>query len=120
MFPDLRRHCAVELLRLDADGYAIGGLSVGEPRVLSLRNDRNRRAYAVSGPAEKCHDGLRPASQRSQGVLFTSTGRVVIKQVQYKEDTGPVDVSCSCYACWNTSLDGPRSKLQKMRPPVNR
>jgi queuine tRNA-ribosyltransferase len=122
MFPDLRRHCAEELLKLEADGYAIGGLSVGEPRALSLEmtetvapllpNDRPRYVMGVGMPEElpeyvargiDMMDCVLPSRNARNGYLFTTTGRVVIKQAQYKEDPRPVDEACPCYACRNFS-----------------
>jgi queuine tRNA-ribosyltransferase len=122
MFPDLRRHCAEELLKLEADGYAIGGLSVGEPRALSLEMtetvapllpaDRPRYVMGVGMPEElpeyvargiDMMDCVLPSRNARNGHLFTSTGRVVIKQAQYKDDARPVDEACACYACRNFS-----------------
>jgi queuine tRNA-ribosyltransferase len=122
MYPDLRRHCAEELLKLDADGYAIGGLSVGEPRPLSMEmteivapmlpQDRPRYAMGVGMPEElpeyvargiDMMDCVLPSRNARNGYLFTSTGKVVIKQAQYKEDPAPVDEKCSCYTCRNFS-----------------
>jgi queuine tRNA-ribosyltransferase len=122
MFADLRRHCAEELLPLDAEGYAIGGLSVGEPRALSLEmteittpllpRDRPRYVMGVGMPDEMPEyvargvdmmDCVLPSRNARNGYLFTSRGRVVIKQAQYKEDPGPVDESCPCYTCRNFS-----------------
>jgi len=122
MYPDLRRHCAEELLTLEAEGYAIGGLSVGEPRALSLEmteittpllpKDRPRYVMGVGMPDElpeyvargvDMMDCVLPSRNARNGYLFTSQGRVVIKQAQYKEDPSPVDESCSCYTCRNFS-----------------
>jgi len=122
MFADLRRHCAEELLTLDADGYAIGGLSVGEPRALSMEmtevttpllpKDRPRYAMGVGMPEElpqyvargiDMMDCVLPSRNARNGYLFTRTGRVIIKQAQYKDDPQPVDESCTCYTCVNFS-----------------
>jgi queuine tRNA-ribosyltransferase len=122
MYPDLRRYCAEELLKLDADGYAIGGLSVGEPRALSMEmtevtapllpKDRPRYTMGVGMPEElpeyvargiDMMDCVLPSRNARNGYLFTSTGKVVIKQAQYKEDPAPVDENCSCYTCKNFS-----------------
>ena len=122
MYPDLRRYCTERLLDLDADGYAIGGLSVGEPRALSLEmaeitaatlpRDRPRYVMGVGMPDElpeyvargvDMMDCVLPSRNARNGYLFTSEGRVVIKQTQYKEDARPVDPSCSCYTCRNFS-----------------
>jgi queuine tRNA-ribosyltransferase len=118
MFPDLRRHCAEELCQLEADGYAIGGLSVGEPRALSLEmaeiaasllpKDRPRYVMGVGMPEElpeyvargiDMMDCVLPSRNARNGYLFTSTGRVIIKQTQYKDDPRPIDENCSCYTC---------------------
>src|SRR5579862_1423881 len=122
MFPDLRTHCAGQLLDLDADGYAIGGLSVGEPRALSLEmaeltakllpKDRPRYVMGVGMPDElpeyvargiDMMDCVLPSRNARNGYLFTTAGRVVIKQTQYKEDPRPIDESCPCYTCRNFS-----------------
>jgi queuine tRNA-ribosyltransferase len=118
MFPDLRRECATALLDLDADGYAVGGLSVGEPRPLSLEmveatesilpRDRPRYAMGVGMPAElpeyvargiDMMDCVLPSRNARNGWLFTSEGRVIIKHARYKDDPRPIDPLCTCYAC---------------------
>lgn len=118
MFPDLRQECARELLELDAEGYAIGGLSVGEPRALSLEMveltapllpvERPRYVMGV-GMAEELPeyvargvdmmDCVLPSRNARNGYLFTSRGRLIIKHARYKEDPRPVDESCSCLTC---------------------
>jgi queuine tRNA-ribosyltransferase len=122
MFADLRRHCTSELLQLEADGYAIGGLSVGEPRALSLEMTeivapllpwkRPRYVMGVGMPDElpeyvargiDMMDCVLPSRNARNGYFFTSAGRVVIKQTQYKDDPRPVDESCNCYCCRNFS-----------------
>jgi queuine tRNA-ribosyltransferase len=118
MYPDLRRECCAELVELDADGYAIGGLSVGEPRPLSLEmtevagellpRDRPRYAMGVGMPDELAEyvargvdmmDCVLPSRNARNGYLFTSQGRVIIKHTRYKDDPGPLDPACSCYTC---------------------
>ena len=118
MYPDLRRECSAALHELDADGYAIGGLSVGEPRPLSLEmveaatellpRDRPRYAMGVGMPDELAEyvargidmmDCVLPSRNARNGYLFTSEGRVIIKHTRYKDDPGPVDPACSCYTC---------------------
>ena len=122
MFPDLRRECAERLNDLDADGYAIGGLSVGEPRPLSMEmvetsepylpRDRPRYAMGVGMPEElpeyvargiDMMDCVLPSRNARNGSLFTSQGKVVIKNAQYREDAGPLDPNCGCYTCQNYS-----------------
>ncbi|HLH37794.1 MAG TPA: tRNA guanosine(34) transglycosylase Tgt [Bryobacteraceae bacterium] len=121
-FGDLRRDCAERLSALDAPGYAIGGLSVGEPRALSLEmaeisasalpREKPRYVMGVGMPDELAQyvargidmmDCVLPSRNARNGYLFTSQGRVIIKQAQYKEDARPLDPSCSCYTCRNFS-----------------
>ena len=106
----------------NADGYAIGGLSVGEPRALSLEMteitapllpaDRPRYVMGVGMPEElpeyvargvDMMDCVLPSRNARNGYLFTTYGRVVIKQAQYKDDPRPVDEACACYTCRNFS-----------------
>jgi queuine tRNA-ribosyltransferase len=122
MYPDLRRACAEQLLELNADGYAIGGLSVGEPRALSLEMTelttpllpaaRPRYVMGVGMPEElpeyvargvDMMDCVLPSRNARNGYLFTTFGRVIIKQAQYKDDARPVDEACNCYTCRNFS-----------------
>ncbi len=118
MFADLRRRCAGELLALEAPGYAIGGLSVGEPRPLSLEmveateeilpRGRPRYAMGVGLPSElpeyvargvDMMDCVLPSRNARNGCLFTSRGKVIIKHARYKDDPRPVDENCQCYTC---------------------
>jgi queuine tRNA-ribosyltransferase len=122
MYPDLRRECALALNELDADGYAIGGLSVGEPRAVSLEmveaaapllpRDRPRYVMGVGMPEElpeyvargvDMMDCVMPSRNARNGCLFTSQGRVVIKHAKYKDDAGRLDPKCECYTCRNFS-----------------
>jgi len=122
MFADLRRVCAGQLVELDADGYAVGGLSVGEPRPLSLEmveatapllpRERPRYAMGVGMPEElpeyvargiDMMDCVLPSRNARNGSLFTTQGRVIIKHTQYKEDQRPIDEHCGCYTCRNYS-----------------
>jgi queuine tRNA-ribosyltransferase len=118
MFPDLRKTCAEALLELDAPGYAIGGLSVGEPRQLSqemvaltaplLPADRPRYVMGVGMPEElpryvsngaDMMDCVLPTRNARNGYLFTSRGKILIKQAQYIEDESALDPVCDCYTC---------------------
>ncbi len=118
MFADLRQECATALLELDADGYAVRGLSVGEPRPLSMEmveatepqlpRDRPRYAMGVGTPVElgeyvargiDMMDCVLPSRNARNGYLFTSEGRVIIKHARYKDDPGPVDPRCGCETC---------------------
>jgi queuine tRNA-ribosyltransferase len=118
MFADLRQECARALVELDADGYAIGGLSVGEPRGLSLEMteattpllpaDRPRYVMGVGMPEElpeyvargvDMMDCVLPSRNARNGCLFTSQGKLLIKQARYRDDARPLDANCACYTC---------------------
>jgi queuine tRNA-ribosyltransferase len=118
MYADLRAECATRLLELDAEGYAMGGLSVGEPRELSLEmveatapllpRERPRYVMGVGMPEELAQyvargvdmmDCVLPSRNARNGCLFTSTGRVIIKHARYRDDRRPLDEACSCYTC---------------------
>jgi len=118
MFRDLRRGCAEQLLELNADGYAVGGLSVGEPRPVSLEmveatqdllpRDRPRYAMGVGMPEElpqyvargiDMMDCVLPTRNARNGSLFTSQGRITIKNARYRDDPRPLDEHCGCYTC---------------------
>ncbi len=122
MFPELRRECAGRLVELDAPGYAIGGLSVGEPRGLSfemveatepiLPRDKPRYVMGVGMLDElgeyvargvDMMDCVLPTRNARNGYLFTSEGRLIIKNSAWKADPRPVDENCACYACRNHS-----------------
>lgn len=122
MFADLRSESTSRLLELDAEGYAVGGLSVGEPRDISMEmtahtvpqlpKDRPRYVMGVGMPEElpqyvahgvDMMDCVMPSRNARNGCLFTSSGRVVIKQARYREDPLPVDEHCDCYTCRNFS-----------------
>jgi queuine tRNA-ribosyltransferase len=118
MFPDLRRESAERLVEMDFPGYAIGGLSVGEPRELTremiatvlplLPADKPRYVMGVGYPDEIAEyarmgvdmmDCVLPTRAARHGLLFTSEGRVNIKNRQYAEDQGPPDPACGCMVC---------------------
>jgi queuine tRNA-ribosyltransferase len=118
MYPDLRRACASELMEIPAKGFAIGGLSVGEPRELSLEmaqtaaavlpKDRPRYVMGVGMPEElgeyvaqgiDMMDCVLPSRSARHGLLFTNQGKVKIKRAEYREDPRPVDETCPCYTC---------------------
>jgi queuine tRNA-ribosyltransferase len=118
MYTDLRRRCAEQLVEMDFDGYAIGGLSVGEPRELTLEmiaevlpllpRDKPRYVMGVGFPDEieryaklgvDMMDCTIPTRAARHGLLFTSEGRVNIKNKKYAEDQNPLDPSCRCPVC---------------------
>ena len=118
MYTDLRRQCAERLVEMEFDGYAIGGLSVGEPRELTLEmiaevlpllpKDKPRYVMGVGYPDEieqyarmgvDMMDCVLPTRAARHGLLFTSEGRVNIKNRKYAEDQGPLDPACNCMVC---------------------
>lgn len=118
MFPDLRAGSARELIDIGFDGYAIGGLSVGEPNEMMyditeqttslLPGDHPRYLMGVGTPEDlvECvwrgidmFDCVMPTRNARNGMLFTSTGRVVIKNARYADDPAPIDADCECYTC---------------------
>jgi queuine tRNA-ribosyltransferase len=122
MHRDLRLRCTEELLKLDAYGYAIGGLSVGEPRPESLAmveavapllpTEKPRYVMGVGLPEElpeyvargvDMMDCVMPSRNARNGCLFTSEGRLIIKNAKYKSDPRPLDEKCGCYTCRNFS-----------------
>jgi queuine tRNA-ribosyltransferase len=118
MHRDLRRESAERLVDMDFDGYAIGGLSVGEPREMTLEmiaevlpllpRDKPRYVMGVGYPDEIARyarmgvdmmDCVLPTRAARHGLLFTSEGRLNIKNKQYAEDQGPPDPACDCMVC---------------------
>jgi queuine tRNA-ribosyltransferase len=118
VYPDLRRECVERLVEIDFPGYAIGGLSVGEPRdatyeVVSataplLPPDKPRYLMGVGTPEEIVRyasmgidmmDCVLPTRAARHGLLFTSEGRITIKNARYAADTGPLDPKCGCKVC---------------------
>jgi queuine tRNA-ribosyltransferase len=118
MFTDLRRQCAERLIEMDFDGYAIGGLSVGEPRELTLEMiaevlpmlppDKPRYVMGVGYPDEieqyarmgvDMMDCVLPTRAARHGLLFTSEGRLNIKARRYADDQNPPDPACDCPVC---------------------
>jgi queuine tRNA-ribosyltransferase len=122
MYPDLRKLAIEQLLETGFDGYALGGLSVGEPRNLMLDVTEQSGALlpqeypiylmGVGTPedlVESVHRGVdmfdcvMPTRNARNGMLFTSRGRVVIKNSRYSNDPRPPDEDCGCYTCRNYS-----------------
>ncbi len=122
MHKDLRQKSATDLVDIGFDGYAIGGLSVGEEAQIMyevmeytlpcLPADRPRYVMGVGTP-ENLVEGVRrgvdmfdcvmPTRNARNGVLFTSFGKVSIKQARYIDDEQPIDPNCDCYVCQNYS-----------------
>lgn len=120
MYESLRRESVAGLTDIGFDGYAIGGLAVGEPReererVLAaiepiLPADRPRYLMGVGTPEDLVEavsrgvdmfDCVMPTRHARNGHLFTSRGVIKIRNAQYEADTRPLDESCSCYTCAN-------------------
>ena len=118
MFQDLRDESADATVGIGFEGYAIGGLSVGEPAdqmyavagdaARRLPADRPRYLMGVGTPEDlvECvargidmFDCVLPTRNARNGQLFTSQGRINIKNAQYAEDDGPLDPQCGCYTC---------------------
>lgn len=121
-FEELRKQSAKDLVSLDFPGYAIGGLSVGEPkdimnRVLEfttplLPQDKPRYLMGVGSPDSLIDGAIRgvdmfdcvlPTRIARNGTLMTSAGRLVVRNAKYKNDFRPLDENCDCYACKNYS-----------------
>ena len=118
VFPDLRERAAAELAALDFDGYAIGGVSVGEPLAEQRRavevtapllpEARVRYLMGVGTPADiaaaaaqgvDLFDCVLPTRNARHGLLFTRGGLVRIKNARFRDDERPLDDGCSCPTC---------------------
>ncbi len=117
-FPDLRRESARQLLELDFPGYAVGGLAVGEPHETTcemtsevtalLPKDRPRYLMGVGRPEQIADyvargidmmDCVLPTRAARHACLYTSEGRVLIKNARYAQDQRPIDPHCTCSVC---------------------
>jgi queuine tRNA-ribosyltransferase len=122
MYEDLRDRSLQSLMEIGFDGYALGGLSVGEPKEDMLRildhtvpqmpADRPRYLMGVGTPEDLVEAVLRgvdmfdcvmPTRNARNGWLFTRFGDVKLKNARYKSDTGALDPECACYTCRNFS-----------------
>jgi len=122
MYAELRQESITGLMKIGFDGYAIGGLSVGEPKaemlttldVLHPQLPQNKPRYLMGvGTPEDLVEAVRrgidmfdcvmPTRNARNGYLFTTTGVVKIRNSQYKLDTRPIDETCGCYTCQNYS-----------------
>ncbi|MCX7987896.1 MAG: tRNA guanosine(34) transglycosylase Tgt [Thermodesulfovibrio sp.] len=120
IYPDLRYKALEELIRIGFDGYALGGLSVGEPKeemynVLneiapSMPEEKPRYLMGVGDLIDVIHavdqgidmfDCVIPTRNARNGTLFTSQGKISIKKSEYKDDNSPLDPQCNCYTCKN-------------------
>jgi queuine tRNA-ribosyltransferase len=118
----LRKESAERTIEIGFPGYAIGGLSVGEPRELTreivestlehLPTDKPRYLMGVGTPEEIVEyaslgvdmmDCVLPTRAARHGLLFTSEGKISIKQARYAQDSGPLDPNCPCRVCFRYS-----------------
>ena len=117
-FADLRRESAAQLMEIDFPGYAVGGLAVGEPHEVTcemagevtalLPRDRPRYLMGVGRPEQLADyvalgidmmDCVLPTRAARHACLYTSEGRVLIKNARYAQDTRPIDANCACSVC---------------------
>jgi len=122
MYSDLREKSAKNLVDMDFDGYALGGLSVGEDQETRLRVISETRCFlpddkpvylmGVGTPEDLVEavilgvdmfDCVMPTRNARNGTLFTSNGKLNIKNAQYIDDEKPIDENCQCYTCSNYS-----------------
>ncbi len=122
MYPELRRESLAGLLEIGFDGYAIGGLSVGEPKeemmgtlegiTPHMPSDKPRYLMGVGKPEDiveavrrgvDMFDCVMPTRNARNGHLFTSEGVIKIRNATHAHDTGPLDPECDCYTCRNYS-----------------
>jgi len=115
---ELRRESTARTIEIGFPGYAIGGLSVGEPREMTrevveatlehLPKDKPRYLMGVGTPEEiamyagmgvDMMDCVLPTRAARHGLLFTSEGKISIKQARYAKDSGPLDPACGCRVC---------------------
>ena len=118
IYRDLREKSVQALAEMEFQGYAIGGLSVGEPKSIMidvlkwttplLPEDTPRYLMGVGMPEDIINavtlgidffDCVLPTRNARNGTLFTASGKISIKQAQYAEDARPVDETCACYTC---------------------
>ena len=121
-FEDLRYYSAIETVKMDFDGYSIGGTSVGEDKetmykmidygIKYLPQDKPRYLMGVGDPIDilegvergiDMFDCVLPTRIARHGNAFTRTGKMNIKNLKYKEDFEPIEKECDCYACKNYS-----------------
>ncbi len=121
-YPDLRQACARKLVDMNFPGYALGGLSVGEPKTAMfemiettmpwLPEDKPRYLMGVGFPEDliaavargvDLFDCVLPTRNARNGSVFTQAGPLVVKNAAYARDFGPLDPDCDCYTCRNFS-----------------
>ncbi len=117
-YEDLRKHCAEELVKLDFDGYSVGGTSVGEDKPTMykmvemstkyLPENKVRYLMGVGDPIDLVENVIRgidifdcvsPTRLARHGHALTKYGKINLKNAKYKEDFTPISEECNCYAC---------------------
>lgn len=117
-YEDLRRFCAEELVKMDFDGYSVGGTSVGEDKPTMykmvsyatkyLPEDKIRYLMGVGDPIDLIENTIRgidifdcvsPTRLARHGHAYTKYGKINLKNAQYKKDFTPISDTCDCYAC---------------------
>lgn len=120
MYKDLRKHSVEEMTKLDLPGYAVGGLSVGEPAdimydmleytVPLMPRDKPRYLMGVGTPDYLIESAIRgidmcdcvlPTRIGRNGTVMTSRGKLVVRNAKYARDFSPLDEECDCYVCKN-------------------
>lgn len=120
MYKDLRKHSVEEMTKLDLPGYAVGGLSVGEPAKLMyemleytvplMPKDKPRYLMGVGTPDYLIESAIRgidmcdcvlPTRIGRNGTVMTSRGKLVVRNAKYARDFRPLDEECDCYVCKN-------------------
>ena len=121
-YEELRKQCCERLISMDFPGYAIGGLSVGEPKTAMyemtevctqlLPENKPRYLMGAGKPEDlvRCvtlgidmFDCVMPTRNGRNGTVFTRKGPIIVKNALYKEDFNPIEETCSCFACRNFS-----------------
>ncbi|MFW6309224.1 MAG: tRNA guanosine(34) transglycosylase Tgt, partial [bacterium] len=132
VFPDLRQECAEKLIEIGFPGYALGGLSVGEKKedmlqvldftVPWLPENKPRYLMGVGTPRDLVEgvyrgvdmfDCVLPSRLGRHGAVFTSQGRLTVRNATYKKDFSPLDVECDCYVCENFTRSYIRHLLKR-------
>ncbi|ABY92746.1 tRNA guanosine(34) transglycosylase Tgt [Thermoanaerobacter brockii subsp. lactiethylicus] len=122
IYEDLRKECAQRLVEMDFPGYSIGGLSVGEPKNVMydivdltteyLPENKPRYLMGVGSPDDLIEGVIRgvdmfdcvlPTRIARNGTVFTSKGKLIVRDAPYAEDFSPLDEECDCYTCKNYS-----------------
>lgn len=122
IYPDLRERSAREMVEIGFEGYAIGGLAIGEPKPATWESVESACCHLPSGQPRymmgvglpediiqgialgvDIFDCVIPTRNARNGTLFTAEGRLAIKNAKHQQDLGPIDQTCDCYLCRNFS-----------------